>query len=163
MPTAQGYSRLHIALHWLVVALIVPQFLFNETIAEAFDATLEGRVADPGVLGPLHVLCGMAIVIAVVWRIGLRVKNGVPEAPAAESAVQKMIATGTHLGLYLVLLLTAASGSVAWFGGVETAGDVHEAMTTVLLILIGLHVAGALYQQFVLKTNIMDRMRTPRV
>jgi cytochrome b561 len=74
-----------------------------------------------------------------------------------------MIATGTHLGLYLVLLLTAASGSVAWFGGVETAGDVHEAMTTVLLILVGLHVAGALYQQFVLKTNIMDRMRTPRV
>ncbi|MDD8021620.1 MAG: cytochrome b/b6 domain-containing protein [Paracoccaceae bacterium] len=163
MSSPQGYSRLHIALHWLVAVLIVPQFLLNETIAEAFDAGLEGNAAEPGLVGLLHIVCGAAIVIAVLWRIALRIKNGVPAAPASESAVQKLIAAGTHLALYLVLILTAVTGSIAWFGSSETAGDLHGALTTALLILVGLHIVGALYQQFVAKTNIIDRMRTPSV
>jgi len=161
MPTPQGYSRLHIILHWLVAVLIVPQFLFNDAIGEAFDAGLEGEQIASSVLVPLHVATGVAILLLVIWRIALRLKNGVPAAPADESAAQKLVAALTHWALYLALAAIVAAGAVAWFGGVENAGDLHGALTTVLLALIGLHVVGALYQQFVAKTNIIDRMRTP--
>jgi len=163
MPAPQGYSRLHIVLHWLVAVLLIPQFLLNDAVGEAFDAGLEGEQITASILAPLHVATGITILVLVLWRIALRFKNGVPAAPANEPAIQKLIAAATHLGLYLVLILTVAAGAVAWFGGVEDAGDLHGALTTVLLVLIGLHVVGALYQQFVAKTNIIDRMRTARL
>lgn len=163
MPAPLGYSRTHIILHWLVAGLLVLQFLLNETITESFDAALEGHAVPMSLLGAQHVLTGMTIAILVIWRLVLRRKNGVPSLPANEPAMMKLVAHLTHWGLYALLLLTALSGSVAWFGLVEQAGDMHGLLTTLILILTGLHVVGALYHQFVLKTNLMDRMRTPNL
>ncbi|MDO5706866.1 MAG: cytochrome b/b6 domain-containing protein, partial [Paracoccus sp. (in: a-proteobacteria)] len=63
-----------------------------------------------------------------------------------------------HWALYAVLILTPLSGSVAWFGGQEGAAEAHETLTSVLLALAALHVAGALYHQFVVKDGLMSRM-----
>jgi cytochrome b561 len=52
---------------------------------------------------------------------------------------------------------------MAWFGAVRDAGEVHEALTTALLAVTGLHVAAALFHQFVLKTDVLVRMRRPGV
>lgn len=163
MSSPQGYSRLHIALHWLVAALILPQFLLNDAVGEAFDAGLEGETIASSVLAPLHVATGFAIAALVVWRLVLRFRNGVPPAPEGEGVAQALLAAATHWGLYLVVLLIVGAGVAAWFGGVEEAGDLHGTLTSVLLGLIGLHVVGALYQQFVARTNIIDRMRTPQL
>jgi len=163
MSSPQGYSRLHIALHWLVAVLIIPQFLLNDAVGEAFDAGLEGEPVASSILVPLHVFTGIAIVALVVWRLVLRAKNGAPEAPAGGTALTNLAAAATHWGLYLVLALIVASGATAWFGSVETAGDIHGLLTSVLLALIGLHVVGALYHQFVLKDNLIDRMRSPQL
>ena len=163
MTQPAGYSRLHIILHWLVVVLIIPQFLLNDSMGEALDAAMEGTTAPSTVLVPLHVFTGITILVLVIWRLALRAKNGVPPLPEEEAPALKLVANLTHWGLYAVLALIVVSGGLAWFGGVETAGDIHGALTTVLLILVGLHVLGALYQQFVLKTNILDRMRTPQL
>lgn len=163
MSSPQGYSRLHIALHWLVAVLIIPQFLLNDAVGEAFDAGLEGTPAEPSILVPLHIATGIAIIALVVWRLVLRAKNGAPATPAGGSALTNLLAAAVHWGLYLVLALIVASGATAWFGSVETAGDLHGLLTSVLLALIGLHVVGALYHQFVLKDNLIDRMRTPQL
>jgi cytochrome b561 len=50
----------------------------------------------------------------------------------------------------------------AWFGHVGAAGNVHEALKTLLLLAVALHVVGALYQAFVLRSDVMRRMVPPR-
>lgn len=157
MPTA--YSRTQIILHWLVFLLIAAQFLFHEPIADAWDRVEKGLAVAFDPLVAAHVFGGLLILGLVVWRLYLRITLGAPALPEKEPAAMKLIARVTHLGLYGLMLLMPISGAVAWFGGVEAAAEGHEVMKVVLLLLIGLHIVGALYQQFVLRTNIMARMK----
>ena len=159
MSAPKGYSRAQIALHWIVAALIVPQFVLHDGIAEAWDKLEDGIAAgfDPLVAG--HVVGGIAILALVIWRLSLRARRGAPPPPEAEHPALKLVAKATHGGLYLLLVLMPVSGLAAWFGGVEAAAEAHETMKVALLALVLLHVAGALYQQFVLKTNLMERMK----
>ncbi|MCR9150244.1 MAG: cytochrome b/b6 domain-containing protein [Rhodobacteraceae bacterium] len=161
MSAPMGYSRAQIALHWIVAVLIVPQFVLHDGIAAAWDKIEDGIAVgfDPLVAG--HVFGGIAILALVVWRLALRARRGAPPPPEAEHPALKLVAKATHGGLYLLLIVMPVSGLVAWFGGVETAAEAHETMKIALLALVVLHVAGALYQQFVLKTNLMERMKRP--
>ncbi len=159
MPTA--YSRKQVILHWLVFALIAAQFVLHEPIADAWDRVEEGLAFEFHPLIAAHVFGGLLILGLVVWRLYLRITRGAPALPEKEPAAMKLIARVTHLGLYGLMLLMPISGAVAWFGGVNAAAEGHEMMKVLLLVLVGLHVAGALYQQFVLKTNIMARMKRP--
>ena len=69
-----------------------------------------------------------------------------------------MAAHATHGILYLALLLSPLSGAAAWFGQVEMAANAHVALKFVLLAFVALHVAGALYHQFILKNGLIKRM-----
>lgn len=157
-----GYSRIQIILHWLVFALVAAQFLLGETIAEAMEKIREGAQVPFNPLIAQHVFGGGLILLLVIWRLALRKKRGVPDMPEGESPAQKMVAKGTHHILYLLLILMPISGSVAWFLGVNAASNGHQIMKVVLIVLVGLHVVAALYHQFVLKNNLLDRMKTPR-
>jgi cytochrome b561 len=54
------------------------------------------------------------------------------------------------------------SGLVAWFGGVEPAAMAHAGPLRLLLIgLVLLHIAGALVQQFALRSGVLMRMFRP--
>ncbi len=148
------YSRTQILLHWAVFLLVVPQFLLHDAISSAWNSFTEGTVApfDPLVAG--HVISGGLILLLVVWRIVLR-RNGA--APAGSGPLD-MLAKATHGLLYLVLILMPISGSMAWFGGVEFSAAVHGLLRFALIALVGLHVVGALYHQFVLRDTVMTRM-----
>lgn len=67
-----------------------------------------------------------------------------------------------HLALYALMILMPLSGLAAWFGGLEAAAEVHEAMKPLLLILVAVHVAAALWHQFWLKDGLLLRMKWPR-
>lgn len=153
------YSRAQIALHWVILLLIVLQFLSHESIAAAWDLAEEGGTPAFSVLTASHVFLGLLVLALVVWRIALRLTRGAPPLPAEEPAPLKLAAHLTHLALYALILALPVTGGLAWFGGIEDLAEVHEALFTALFILVGLHVLGALYQQFVLKTNIMERMK----
>ena len=73
----------------------------------------------------------------------------------------KLAANATHLGLYLLLIVMVVSGGLAWFGEQRWAAEAHEVLKALVLALIGLHVVGALYQQFVLKSDVLKRMGRP--
>jgi len=161
MSQPKGYSASQIALHWAVFGLVALQFLLNDWIGAAYRATMRGQTPETGVLVAQHVFGGILILAFVIWRMALKVKRGAPLPPADEPPILQKIATLTHLGLYLLLIVTVLTGGLAWFGGVRVSGDVHEALTTVLLILIGLHIVGALYQKFVLKSDVVLRMLRP--
>jgi len=157
MPT--HYSRAQIALHWVIFLLIALQYLFHEPIAEAWEILAEGGQVSFSPLIAGHVAGGLLVLALVVWRIGLRLTRGAPPLPAEEPAPLKLAAHATHLGLYGLMVLMPVTGALAWFGGLESMGETHEVLRALLLLLIGLHILGALYQQFVLKTGIMERMK----
>lgn len=157
-PAPTGYSRLQIALHWLVFVLIAQQFLFHDAISEAWDRFRDGMEIAFNPLVLAHVAGGAFVLIFTIWRLTLRAQRGVP--PAIESSkAQLLIARLTHIGLYALMILMPISGSVAWFGGVEAAAQGHNVLKVVLLALVALHVVGALYHQFILRDGILARMR----
>ena len=109
-------------------------------------------------LARAHVMLGILTLILAIWRVFLRVTRGAPDLPAEESAGLKVVAKVTHLALYGAIFIMPLSGIGAWFGGQEIAATVHTTFKVVVLVSVALHVIGAVYQQHVLKTNIIKRM-----
>lgn len=159
MPT--GYSRFQIALHWIVFALIVLQFALHEPIHAAWEAMTEGREVVPSPLIAQHVFGGLLVLVLAALRLVVRLTRGVPALPANEPAPLKLVAHVTHWSLYGLMILLPLTGAMAWFGGVQGAAAAHGVLRAVLLLLVLVHIIGALVQQFVFKTNIMARMKRP--
>lgn len=159
MTTPNGYSRRQIALHWIVFVLIVLQYVLHEGMSEAWDVVEDGGSVGFSPLVAGHVIGGVLVLALVTWRLQIRASRGAPPPPEEESPALKLVAKAVHGGLYLSMILMPLSGIIAWFGGVEPAAEAHEVMRVVLLALVGLHVAGALYHQFVLRNDLMNRMR----
>lgn len=154
------YSRIQIALHWIIFLLIALQYLFHDSIVEAWDTLRDGGEPAFSSLVAGHVFGGLLILALVIWRLALRLTRGAPPLPAEEPAPLKLVAQLTHLGLYALMLLMPVTGALAWFGGIGQMAGAHGLLRLLLLALVALHLAGALYQQLVLKTDIMSRMKS---
>lgn len=154
----KSYSRTQIGLHWVIAIVIVAQFVLHDPIVTAWEVTSKGETAEIGVLVWTHVLGGLAILALAVWRLVLRIKRGVPALPEKEAPLLKGMAHLTHWSLYALMLILPITGSLAWFGSNETADFIHTSLKLPLLALVLLHFAGALFQQFVLRTGLISRM-----
>ena len=159
-----GYSRTQVALHWTVLVLVASQFLAHDGIEEAWGAFRRDQPtpADAAVLTYLHIGAGTLVLLLALARIYLRMTRGAPAPPADEPRLLQLAAEGVHLLIYALLLLLPVSGAIAWFAGVEVAAEVHEWLKTVLLAAIALHVAGALFQHFVRRSDVLMRMLSPQ-
>lgn len=161
MKRPNGYSRSQIALHWVVFFLIALQFLLHEPIAEAWGQIVEGRTPDFDPVVAAHVFGGIVILVLALWRIVLRRTHGAPQPPETEPALLRRAAHVGHMALYGLMILMPLSGAVAWFGGLEAAGEAHEAMKPLMLGLIAIHVLATLWHQFWLRDNLLERMKRP--
>jgi cytochrome b561 len=156
----KGYSRVQILLHWVVAALIIFQIVGHEPMADAWGVVETGGTPVMSVMVWGHINAGIAVLLLVLWRIGLRLSRGAPLAPAGPAPI-RWAGKITHLALYGLMVLVPLSGMAAWFGGVAAAAEAHEVMKNLILILVLLHVGAALYHQFLVKDGLMDRMRKP--
>ena len=161
MAVPTGFSAAQIRLHWIVFVLIVAQYVLHEGISQAWDAVERGQAVGFNPLVASHVFFGMLVLALTLWRLTIRARRGAPTPPENEPPLLKLAASATHFALYALLLLMPLSGMAAWFGGAGMAGEAHEIMRIVLLALIALHIAGALYHQFVLRSDVLSRMRRP--
>lgn len=161
MAQPSGYTRAQIVLHWTTLVLVALQFIFHDAISEAWEAMEAGREVVFSPFIAQHVFMGALVAVLTFIRLGLRLSHGAPPPPASEHAALKLVAHATHWAFYALLILLPVSGAVAWFNNVEPAAQAHEAMKTLLLALILLHVLAALAHQFVFKTNLMARMKRP--
>jgi cytochrome b561 len=157
----RAFSLSQILLHWIVALLVLAQYLNDDAIGAAWRAFRRGQERPGGLLATAHVVVGCAILALVLWRIALRLIRAAPMPPDDEPLILRAVAAATHLGLYAMLLLLPLSGIAAWFGGVGSAIGMHRLMESLLLPLVGLHVCGALYQRFVLRSNVLARMTRP--
>ena len=165
------YSKRMVIAHWLTLLLLIAAWFLwhelDEARHEAAGASLVGYIA--------HALVGATILLLTLARLYFRRKDGTPP-PMGDTPMDK-VAKGIHHLLYAVLILlpvsgvlTAATSDVrnalmSWdatllpkkFSGVF-AHDVHETLVTVLIVLVVVHVLGAIKHQFIMKDGLMERM-----
>lgn len=164
------YSKRMVIVHWLTLALLVLALVLGGAVNEARHA---GVATVAGYM--VHALAGAAVLLLTVARLLFRKKDGVP--PALGDTPMDKVAKAIHHLLYLVLILLPVSGMVqvvtSDIGKALLAGDasqlpvkfqgviahnVHEMLVVVLIVLVVVHVLGALKHQFILKDGLMDRM-----
>ncbi len=161
--TVKGYSRAQVLLHWSVVVLIVFQYAASDSIVAAWSDHLKGRPpsAAPPAAALLHIAAGLLILLLALTRIALRMTSGAPKPPEDESWFLRFSAEAVHISIYGLLLLLPLLGAAAWFLDIEFAALAHAYLQFVLLGLIAMHVAGALFQHVVRRSGVLMRMFRP--
>ena len=155
--TPSNYSKTQIALHWIVMLLVLFQILVHDEIVQLWTGRMSGTL--PNLATPnVHVAVGFLIFALVVWRLVLRLTRGVPALPASEHPALKLVASGTHILFYVLLIGMPLSGAAAWILGVAQAAQVHSIAEKLLIALIALHALAALAQHFWFKTEVLKRM-----
>ncbi|NCU12023.1 MAG: cytochrome b [Sphingomonadaceae bacterium] len=173
---AARYSRGAIALHWIMAALIVLNFVLAE-LAE--DAAKEDR----SILMGNHKAIGITILLLTLVRIGWRMARPAPPPAETLKAWEAALSKVVH-GLFYVLMLAiplagwAASSAygqgapVDMFGlfgmpalpvehGKEPAGlfgELHETTAKLMFVLFVLHVGAALKHRFIDRDATLRRM-----
>ncbi|MFZ2524597.1 MAG: cytochrome b/b6 domain-containing protein [Candidatus Ferrigenium altingense] len=168
------YSKRMVIVHWLTLALVVVAWFLGHELDEARHeegATIAGYIA--------HALVGGAVLLFTLARLFFRSKDGTPP-PVGQSLMDK-VAKGIHHGLYALLVLLPVSGFMTIVtsdvGKALLAGDatllpkkftgvvphdVHEILVTVLIVLVVVHILGAIKHQFIMKDGLMERMSLRR-
>lgn len=149
-PTA--YPRARQILHWSSALLILTM---------PASGTIMARTADDGLRLSLyqgHVLVGWAIVVLMLVRIFLRIRQPIAQPPGL-APWNRALLGGVHWAITLVPLALALSGSAAILQNdigpllqagtpppaslaVTQARDAHQLGAYALLALLGVHVAG---------------------
>lgn len=152
------YTRLQIALHWLIAVLFIVNWFLSEDMGKALRTKLEGGVPE-GLVASIHPPIGVAILVLMLIRIVVRIRTGAPALPDSGAAWLNRAAKLGHVALYAVLVAIPLAGMAAWGGGIGEAGDVHELLVKLGMLLVAGHVVMAFYHQVVLKDGLMERMR----
>ena len=128
----------------------------------------------------LHKSVGITILGLVAFRLFWRITHRPPALLDTLTTIEKKIATGGHHLLYLLMFALPITGlvmainskfeyGVKWFGislmnGLDNKAiresfvDVHEVVGITMLVVIGIHVLGALKHKFIDKDGTMSRM-----
>ncbi|HHS82261.1 MAG TPA: cytochrome b [Devosia sp.] len=157
MASPKNFSRTQIVLHWLIAALVVFQVISGDAITSLWQQRMDGTIANEAVPTP-HTIIGIAILLLVIARLVIRLRRGIPDLPASESALMGKIARLTHWLFYLLLLGMPLSGIASWFFGLQFPATTHALAKYLLIPLVLLHIAAAMAHHFVLKTDVMRRM-----
>ena len=173
-PKSSGYTGTAKALHWLIVLLLIAQFIFAWTMPHI------GRNTPVTTLINLHFTFGIIILAVAIVRLGWRLTHREPPPEDGLPPWQNLTAHIVHYLLYALLFAIPVLGwiNASWRGmpivmfGLELpqlvatrapgwgwTGDVHGLMSNYLMLaLVGLHVVAALYHHYVLHDGVLKRM-----
>jgi cytochrome b561 len=176
------------ALHWLMALMIAAQVPLGFVMVDAYDAWLAGKgdTALVMALSRAHNTNGFLILILVLLRLSWRLGNPTPELPPSLAAYQRFTARVTHAALYALLIVFPLTGWAAlsaydgdfpifFFGWDDVFrivpqategspftsdlfGEIHETCWKIGAVILGLHVAAALWHEYVQKDGILTRM-----
>jgi cytochrome b561 len=170
-----GYTGTAKALHWLIVALLIVQFIVAWLMPDI------KRDTKPDTLINLHLSFGMLVLLVAVVRLGWRASHGEPAPLDGVPPWQMQSARVIHWLLYILLFVVPILGwiNASWRGfpavffglfefpkivatrapGLRWTGDVHGILANyVLLALVGLHVAAGLHHYFIRRDRVLQRM-----
>lgn len=172
--TTIEYGWLAKALHWIIaIGLIALVYLgLQQAGMESGDEKSRIRF--------LHASIATVVLILMTIRIIWRFINEVPASPEGTPAWQRMVSGLVHWGLYIAVfgqlivgaLISGTGGRglpvFGWFSIPVPVGkdedahhfweEIHEELWKPIVVLIVVHVLGALYNHFVLKNDVLRRM-----
>lgn len=157
MKISQSYSGLQKLLHWAVVLTFAFNYVVSDGMGRALRTFLQTGAND-SLTAELHVIVGVATLVLMILRLVVRLIQGAPAMPPAPHPLMEKAAHAVHFLLYAAMIATPAAGAAAWFLGIHDAGDLHEALVNLTLLLIIAHVAAALFHHFILKDQLLKRM-----
>lgn len=153
-----GYSKLQIALHWLVAALILAAFFTGDGMGQALRARIEQNLS--GLDGATwHTVLGGAAFLFILIRIVVRLRTGAPE-PHGSPLVQ-MAAHWGHRLIYALMIAAPALGAATWYGKFSGLGDVHEVVGQALILVAVGHVLIAIAHKALWNDGTLERMFRP--
>lgn len=126
----------------------------------------------------LHKSIGVTLLGLIIIRVLWRIMHRPPALLSSYKAWERKLATGTHHLLYLLMIAMPVSGlimavsskyGVKWFGidfigGLdntplrEAFKEVHEVIGAIILLVLILHILGALKHKLIDKDDTMKRM-----
>lgn len=173
-PSSNRYTVVAILLHWAIAALIL------------FMIWLGWNMEDNEARFQLHKSIGIAILFLSVARVLWRWRNPPPPLPDDMTLWEKRLSHGVHMGFYFLMIAlpllgwllvstskfqvsTVLFGTVSWphlpfteglRGGVvhEVTEFLHSKGAWVLIVLLGLHVAGAIKHEVAAEQGVFKRM-----
>jgi cytochrome b561 len=180
--TESNYGGVAKLLHWLIVGLIVVQWVLAEWAHEAEHARGAHPAAAIEQLALLarHKSVGLTIFALALVRLIWRRVSPPPPLPPVMPRWQTVASRLTHYAFYVVLFAMPISGlvmsaaanyPVAYFGLFtvpdlvapdedleELMEEVHEMLFNALVVLAGLHVVAALKHHFIDRDDVLRRM-----
>lgn len=176
------YSRVAIVLHWLTALLIIGMLAVGKyMVSLAEDDSLRFALTQ------WHKSFGLTILALTLLRIVWRFTHKKPALPASMRGWERFAAHSSHILFYLLIIFLPLSGwlmvsasplnittylfdwirvphlpAVASVSNkaelAEQFNQLHIYASTVLILLLLLHIGAAMRHQLVLKDNLMRRM-----
>lgn len=162
------------AFHWIVAVFVIGMLIGGLTMVELPTSP------DKFKLYALHKSFGITILVLMLLRLAWRSVDPRPRDVPGMAPLVAFAAHAVHRLLYLALLAMPISGWVynsasnfplQWFKLVQLpaivapdpelkrlAHDVHEALALFIMLLLALHIAGALKHHFIDRDDTLRRM-----
>jgi len=177
LGATERYAPAMRLIHWLTALLVLALFVLGGWIVyfEPADEKLKDELYN------LHQSIGITVWVLVLIRVVVRFATGAPKLPLGTPIIVRGLATLNHLALYLVLLVQPIIGladtnawgfPLDWFGlfrvpspigkqpdaVAQQLSDLHWFGALLLLVLVGTHIAGALYHGVVRRDGVVRHM-----
>lgn len=163
-------------MHWTVFALVLLAYV----CINLFEQFPRGSATRANVLAA-HFTAGLAVLLLVLPRLLLRLRNGRPPIVPPPPRWTELLGNLTHVALYLFLLiqpilgiitLQVAGKPVTLFGWTVLPSfvdlpdralshqleDIHGSIGTIFYYVIGLHILAAFWHHFGRRDSTMRRM-----
>lgn len=174
LDSAQSYGAVSRFFHWLLFLMIIGALIGGWVESEMADGPEKARLVA------LHKSFGATILLLVVarllWRLTTPTPRPAPELPPWQVQASRIV----HWSLYACMLAQPLSGLTmsqaagqpvdyfglftlpSWVGPDETLAErmyaVHQAVSTLLAVLILGHAGAALYHHFIRRDRVLRRM-----
>ena len=171
----------------LLVLIQIPLGFYMVDVYETYTETYaENQLPLVLQTNQWHHTIGLLVLLLASLRVSWRLANPTPGLPMALATYQKWLARATHAFLYLLMFIYPLTGWAAlsayegefpifFFGwdsmprivpqvpegatfDYEFFGDIHKNLWRIGGLILGLHILGALWHQYVAKDGILQRM-----
>ncbi|RKS87589.1 cytochrome b561 [Orbus hercynius] len=165
------YSSKQKWIHWIsaiLVLIVITLPLAKDSLSHLFGGKNE--------LFTWHKSLGIIVFCITIWRIYVVIKDGVPEVLPKHERFQRILSKAVQGIIYLLLLILPLSGylmsgrSIHFLGlisirNLSLSNDVHRFFHSVhiigaylLIALLLLHIAAAIYHHVWVKDNVLKAM-----
>ena len=167
------YDGVAQSFHWLVVLLVVAQYA-TKWLPSGL-VFLSERQMDAW-----HLAIGPTILALMLLRLAWRLTHHTPDPPSDLPRPLQILSRSTHWLFYAILFALPVLGWIAASGYgasvtllrlvplpaliapdkslAESVGSVHGALAWTLLVIIALHISGALYHALVKHDGVVGRI-----